>query len=341
MNAFLAQFGNKNGGLMRTDQGGELARSTAFREAMLKKKYIVEPTGADSPSQNGRAEIWNHALDDTVRVLLYSSSMPAQYWSAAILHAVYLYNRRCHHTTLRTPFESWTGIKPNLRHLKVFGSRVCVRRTRRRRAKLDRNDFQGIFLGYTASDKNIRYLDLITGLVKTSHHAIFDKAWYTYSQRPPAAEFLNNLGLSQDTKPTPGVLYHPMFAGTPHTLPVKPPSFFKQSIAASIPIPEDDSNSSKRGFAAAAAKVDRTVVYNTVLSEFNIGKKDMAMVYLSLNPYHEAFEEQLDLKRFSFNKHPTTGICLTHHDGHMLLAEMSPSTPAAKIPRWRSRLCGV
>jgi len=300
---------------------------------MLKKKYIVEPTGADSLSQNGRAEIWNHVLGDTVRILLYSSSMPAQYWSAAILHAVYLHNQRCHRTTLRTPFESWTGIKPDLRHLKVFGSRVCVRRTGRRRAKLDRHDFQGIFLGYTASDKNIRYLDLNTGLVKTSHHAVFDEAWYTHSQRPPAAEFLYNLGLNQDTKPTPGVLYHPLFAGTPHTLTDKPPSFLKKSIAASIPIPEDDSNSSKRAFAAAAAKVDRTAVYHTVLSEFNIGKKDMAMVYLSPNPYHEAFEEQLGLKRFSSDKHPTAGICLTHYDGRMLLAEMSPSTPASKIPR--------
>ena len=65
------------------------------------------------------------------------------------------------------------------------------------------------------------------------------------------------------------------------------------------------------------------------------------MVYLSPDPYHEAFEEQLDLKRFSSDKHPTAGICLTHHDSRMLLAEMSPSTPAAKIPRWRSRLRGA
>ena len=72
-------------------------------------------------------------------------------------------------------------------------------------------------------------------------------------------------------------------------LPGKPPSFLKQSIAASIPIPKDDSNSTMRAFAVAAAKVDRTAVYHTVLREFNIGKKDMAMVYLSPDPYHEEF----------------------------------------------------
>ena len=86
MDAFFAQFGNKSGGLLRTDQGGELTQSTAFWNAMLKKKYILVLTGIDSPSQNGRADICNHVLGHTVHILLYISSIPVQYWSAAILH---------------------------------------------------------------------------------------------------------------------------------------------------------------------------------------------------------------------------------------------------------------
>jgi hypothetical protein len=51
--AFLRNFGNGRG-LIRTDQGGELAHSDAFIASMLKDRgYVVEPTGADSPSQNG------------------------------------------------------------------------------------------------------------------------------------------------------------------------------------------------------------------------------------------------------------------------------------------------
>ena len=64
------------------------------------------------------------------------------------------------------------------------------------------------------------------------------------------------------------------------------------------------------------------------------------MVYLSPDPYHEAFDKQLDLQWFSSGKHPTTGLSLEHHNGLMLLTEMSPSTPAAKIPRWCSLLRG-
>ena len=69
-------------------------------------------------------------------------------------------------------------MKPDLAHLKVFGSRVCVKCSRDRSGKLDRNDFTSIFLGFTATDHNILYLDLESGLVKPSHHAQFDEAWY-------------------------------------------------------------------------------------------------------------------------------------------------------------------
>jgi hypothetical protein len=41
---------------------------------------------------------------------------------------------------------------------------------------LDRHDFTGIFIGYSASDNNIIYIDLDPGLVKTSHHAQLDEA---------------------------------------------------------------------------------------------------------------------------------------------------------------------
>ncbi len=52
--AFLETFGLASGGLIRCDQGGELANSHEFvREMMRRHRYVVEPTGADSPSQNG------------------------------------------------------------------------------------------------------------------------------------------------------------------------------------------------------------------------------------------------------------------------------------------------
>jgi len=130
----MKKFGIGNG-VIRTDQGGELARSAAYRELMLNTfGYVVEPTGADSPSQNGGAEIYNNTLAVKTRTLLYGTGLPAKFWSIALLHSVYLHNRLVHSATNKTPYEGWYGRKPDITHLKTFGSRVCVKRTRSRRS---------------------------------------------------------------------------------------------------------------------------------------------------------------------------------------------------------------
>ena len=106
-----------------------------------------------------------------------------------------------HTVTQVTPFESFFGAKPDILCLKLFGSRVCVKRTGSRRCKLDRHNFKGIVLGYTATDQNIIYLDLDSGVVKSSHHAQFDEAWYLQPKCPPAAQLLYNLGVLPETDP--------------------------------------------------------------------------------------------------------------------------------------------
>jgi hypothetical protein len=188
---FLDRVGHRNGSSIRSDQGGELARSFAYSDLLLRKhKYVVEPMDADSPSKNGAVEIYNAKLAMRTRTLLFGSGLPAKYWSSALVHTVYLHNRLVHTVTRVTPFESFLGAQPVISCLKLFGSRVCVKRTGSCQCKLDHHDFKGIFLGYTATDQNIIYLDLDSGVVKSSHHAQFDKAWYLQPKRPPAAQLL-------------------------------------------------------------------------------------------------------------------------------------------------------
>jgi hypothetical protein len=63
IDAFLGRFGHKHGGSIRTDQGNELARLLGLSDAILRThRYVMEPTGADSPSQNGVVEIYNDKL---------------------------------------------------------------------------------------------------------------------------------------------------------------------------------------------------------------------------------------------------------------------------------------
>ncbi len=61
---------------------------------------------------------------------------------------------------------------------------------------------------------------------------------------------------------------------------------------------------------------------------------------MSLDPYHNAFKQPLDLRKFSLSKHPTAGLTLQTL-GRVHLASMTPGSPAAKIPDWRPGIWGA
>ena len=83
----------------------------------------------------------------------------------------------------------------------MFGARVCVKRSVKRRAVLNKHNYTGVSLGYMATMVNVRYIDLNSGLVKTCGHATFDEVWYCEATRPAAAQLLYELGLEADVDP--------------------------------------------------------------------------------------------------------------------------------------------
>jgi hypothetical protein len=351
LRAFLKKFG-VGSGVIRTDQGGELARSDTFCDMVLVEfGYVVKPTGADSPSQNGGTESYNHTLAVKIRTLLYGPSLPARFWSAALLHAVYLHNCLVHSATERIPYEGWYGRKPDVTHLKMFGSRVCVKRTGSRRCMLDRHDFTGIFLGYTATNQNIIYLNLDSGIVKSCHHAVFNEAWYLQQTCPPAAQLLYDLGLEANSEctshdgplpPTPAGSITPVTVPWPPLVPkctgnaqswVAPLT----SLFAPLPLRITDAPNM---IAARAARLSHTDgprskkhIVADIVAEYLIGASDMAMIYVSLDPYGSVFEEELDLRKFDITTHRSAGLCFFEKNGRLLLASMAPSTPGARVPR--------
>ena len=62
---------------------------------------------------------------------------------------------------------------------------------------------------------------------------------------------------------------------------------------------------------------------------------------MSPDPYFDAFEEILGLQHVNLRKHDTAGLAVTESSGRVYLQSMTPGTPTAKIPSWRSRLWGA
>lgn len=370
IDTFLQRFGHERGGSIRTDLGGELARSFQLSDMVLRShKYVMEPTGADSPSQNGSVEVYNHKLAIRARTLLYGSGLPAKYWSAALVHSVYLHNRMVHTATRKTPFEGLFGVKPDIGHLKLFGSRVCVKQTGKRRAKLDRHDFKGIFIGYTATDHNILYLDMESGIVKRTHHAQFDEAWYLQPSRPPAAQLLYSLGVQEETNdytasgmyeesthlesPQTGLLEIVKVPWPPDATDIPKKEWPVPDICTRLPLPllhmpSPDPIQRPYGARAARAQADSPPIRRVrvprardIMLDFDITREDMATIYMSPDPYFEAFEECMNLQNVNLTKHVTAGLILHEENGRVHLASITPSTPAAKIPDWRTRIRGA
>jgi hypothetical protein len=71
-----------------------------------------------------------------------------------------------------------------------------------------------------------------------------------------------------------------------------------------------------------------------ITKDFGIAKGDLATVYLSLDPYFDAFKQPINLCKFNITRHATVDLDLYESDGQVHLMRMIPGTPAAKIPDW-------
>jgi len=155
-----------------TNQGGELWASQDFKQVVMDAGYLLEPTGAGDPFQNGMAEHPNQTFGQMVQCMLHSSGL----LSLALTHAGYLKNCLPHTAINTTPYQAYTGKRPATTHLKIFGCPVIIKNPGRCPTKLDMNTNSGRFLGYTTTDKNVYYLDNQTCHLKLATHCIFNEA---------------------------------------------------------------------------------------------------------------------------------------------------------------------
>jgi len=58
-----------------------------------------------------------------------------------------------------TPFEAWTGEKPNIKHLRIFGCAAYAHVPKDERQKLDPKARKCVFLGYGTETKGYRLYD--------------------------------------------------------------------------------------------------------------------------------------------------------------------------------------
>jgi transposase InsO family protein len=107
--------------VMRTYNGGELC-GNEFKEFCKKCDIARQNTTPYTPQYNGVAERMNMTLLEKVRCMLSGVGLGQEFWAEAVGTACYLVNKSPSSALDdNTPQEVWTGKKPSLTHLKVFG----------------------------------------------------------------------------------------------------------------------------------------------------------------------------------------------------------------------------
>ncbi|GBP75030.1 Retrovirus-related Pol polyprotein from transposon TNT 1-94 [Eumeta japonica] len=114
-----------------------------------------------------------NAVQEKTRCLLFDANLSKEFWAEATNTAVYLQNR-IGAATLdnKTPFELWTGSKPDISHIRIFDSTVMVHVAKEKRRKWDKKAVKCILMGYPDNIKGYRVYNPETRNISTSRDVI-------------------------------------------------------------------------------------------------------------------------------------------------------------------------
>lgn len=158
---------------LRTDNGTEYT-SKNFTD-YLKLHGIKHQTSIPyTPQQNGLSERMNRTLLEKARCMLINANLQKNLWAEAVRTAAYIINRSpTRALNYKTPEEVWSGCKPDLSHMRIFGCQAMVQIPQEKLKKWDAKSSKMIFVGYCEDSKGYRLLDPKTKIVTKSRDVVF------------------------------------------------------------------------------------------------------------------------------------------------------------------------
>ena len=154
--ALIHNISNKKIKTLRSENGGEytLKEFESFCKDTRIKRELTTPY---NPQQNGVTERKNRTIMEGVKTMIYDQDLPMNIWAEATRTVVYVQNRISYSALgFKTPEEIFTGKKPEVSHLKIFGCPVYIHVPKEKRTKLDPSEKKGIFVGYCEVSKAFR-----------------------------------------------------------------------------------------------------------------------------------------------------------------------------------------
>lgn len=161
--------------IVRTDNGLEFC-SNEFENFLKEAGIVHQKTNVYTPEQNGMSERFNRTIVEKARCMLFDAGLDKKYWAEAANTAVYLRNRSvASGLNNKTPYELWTNKKPDLSHVRIFGSKAMVHIPKEKRLKWDTKSQKHILVGFSENVKGYRLYDPVKRHVVTSRDVIIQE----------------------------------------------------------------------------------------------------------------------------------------------------------------------
>ncbi|KAK8557936.1 hypothetical protein V6N12_010159 [Hibiscus sabdariffa] len=135
---------------LRSDRGGEYL-SQDFDELLKECGIVSQLTPPGTPQWNGVSERRNRTLLDMVRSMMSHTDLPTSFWGYALETAAFTLNRVPSKSVEKTPHEMWTGRRPNMSFMKIWGCKAYVKH--QMSTKLEPKSEKCTFVGYPKETK--------------------------------------------------------------------------------------------------------------------------------------------------------------------------------------------
>ncbi|KRZ94303.1 Retrovirus-related Pol polyprotein from transposon TNT 1-94 [Trichinella sp. T8] len=145
------------------------ATQSHFALTMDEKKKELNINSQRHTHHNKMVQLKGRTLVEMTKCMLTDAELPERFWGEAVCTAAYLQNRLPSRSISKTPFELWTGIKPNVEHIQIFGSKAYSYIPKQKRRKWDNKAREGVIVGYGGSKKGYRLLNPRTNEIWISH----------------------------------------------------------------------------------------------------------------------------------------------------------------------------
>jgi hypothetical protein len=146
--ALIENISERKINILMSDNGEEYTSKefVKFCKDVGIKRELTTPY---NPQQNSVAERKNRTVMEAVKTMIHDQDLPMFLWEEATMTVIYVQNRLSHSALgFKTPEEMFTGKKPEVSHLKIFGYPIFIHIPKEKINKMEPSRKKEIFVGY-------------------------------------------------------------------------------------------------------------------------------------------------------------------------------------------------